>query len=123
MSIGTPAAEIDIDESMVHQLLLDQHPDLADETLLLIDAGWDNMMYHLGDDLVIRLPRRSEGVPLIEHEQTWLPILADRLPLAVPAPSGAPQNELRGVPLRKRADTVEDRLDRLRDVTPKLLNL
>jgi len=40
----------------------------------------------LGDDLAVRLPRRAAAAALIEHEQRWLPELAPRLPLAVPAP-------------------------------------
>ncbi|HWA62051.1 MAG TPA: aminoglycoside phosphotransferase family protein, partial [Caulobacteraceae bacterium] len=49
-------------------------------------------IFRLGDDLALRLPRRHAARPLIEAEQRWLPVLKDRLPLAVPAPVrvGAP---------------------------------
>ncbi|MBI4783296.1 MAG: hypothetical protein HY785_18560 [Oscillatoriophycideae cyanobacterium NC_groundwater_1537_Pr4_S-0.65um_50_18] len=49
--IGTPASEIDIDVSLVHSLLTAQHPDLAHLPLYLVDAGWDNAMFRLGDQL------------------------------------------------------------------------
>ena len=51
-----------------------------------MDAGWDNAMFRLGEDLLIRLPRRQRAASLIENEQNWLPGLAQRLPIAVSAP-------------------------------------
>jgi aminoglycoside phosphotransferase (APT) family kinase protein len=56
--------------------------------------GWDNAMFRLGEDMAIRLPRRSAAVQLLEHEQRWLPLLQPQLPLPVPAPIrvGRPQN-------------------------------
>lgn len=71
---------------MVRWLLEDQHPDLASLALQLCDAGWDNVMWRLGSDLAVRLPRREVAAPLIEHEQRWMPELAPGLPLAVPVP-------------------------------------
>jgi len=81
-----PAAEIDVDEPLVRALLADQHPDLADRAIAPIGFGWDNAIFRLGEDLIVRLPRREMAVPLVEHEQRWLPELAPRLPLPVPAP-------------------------------------
>jgi aminoglycoside phosphotransferase (APT) family kinase protein len=81
-----PAAEVDIDETLVRRLLDGQHPDLADRPLRLLANGWDNVSYRLGPDLVVRLPRRAAAAVLIEHEQRWLPTLARRLPLPIPAP-------------------------------------
>lgn len=81
-----PAAEIDVDEALVGALLADQHPDLAERPLRLLGSGWDNVLYRLGDDLVVRLPRRRAGVDLVLHEQRWLPGLAPTLPLPVPTP-------------------------------------
>ena len=43
-------------------------------------------MFRLGEQLLVRLPRRHLAAPLIENEQRWLPVLAERLPIAVPAP-------------------------------------
>ena len=86
MAAGTPKAEVDIDDALVRALLEAQHPDLADEPIEALDSGWDNAMFRLGSERLVRLPRRSIAVLLIEHEQRWLPVLAPRLPLAVPAP-------------------------------------
>jgi aminoglycoside phosphotransferase (APT) family kinase protein/GNAT superfamily N-acetyltransferase len=71
---------------VVRRLLAAQHPDLADLPLRLVAHGWDNVSYRLGDDHVVRLPRRAQGAPLVRNEQRWLPELAPRLPLPIPVP-------------------------------------
>jgi aminoglycoside phosphotransferase (APT) family kinase protein len=85
-AVGTPVAEFAIDSVFVAELLADQHPDLAHLPLRVVDAGWDNAMFRLGDHLAVRLPRRAAAAPLIAHEQIWLPRLADQLALPVPVP-------------------------------------
>lgn len=86
MSIGHPPAEIDVDEALVRDLLRDQFPDIAEQSLELIGNGWDNVIFRLGEDLVVRLPRREVAAELIDNEQRCLAILAPRLPLPVPVP-------------------------------------
>lgn len=71
---------------LVRALLAEQHPDLADLPVSPLAAGWDNAVFRVGPELTARLPRRVEGVALIAHEQRWLPELAPRLPLPIPAP-------------------------------------
>ena len=86
MTTGTPPAEVDITEALVRKLLQAQHPDLAGLPLEIAGEGWDNVMVRLGDDLVLRLPRRNVADQLLRNEQRWLPELAPRLPLPVPVP-------------------------------------
>lgn len=81
-----PAAEIEVDEDLIRSLLREQHPDLARLPLADTGAGWDNLLWRLGDALLVRLPRRATAAALTVHEQRWLPELARRLPLPVPAP-------------------------------------
>jgi aminoglycoside phosphotransferase (APT) family kinase protein len=81
-----PQAEVEIDEMLVRRLLQSQHPDLGDRPLGLVAEGWDNVLYRLGDDLAVRLPRRQTAADLVAHEHRWLPELAERLPLPIPAP-------------------------------------
>ena len=81
-----PAAEVDVTDDLVRSLLQAQHPDLADRPLVELDAGWDNVIFRLGEDLVVRLPRRALAAPLVLHEQRWLPELAPWLPLPIPDP-------------------------------------
>jgi aminoglycoside phosphotransferase (APT) family kinase protein len=57
----------------------------------LRSAGTDNVMYRLGGDFLVRLPRRPGAVGSLEAELRWLPELAPQLPVAVPVPVGAGQ--------------------------------
>lgn len=84
--VDQPAADLDVTADLVRGLLADQHPDLAALPLVELANGWDNVAFRLGDDLIVRLPRRELAAPLVLHEQRWLPELAPTLPLPVPAP-------------------------------------
>ncbi|HVK34245.1 MAG TPA: aminoglycoside phosphotransferase family protein [Microlunatus sp.] len=88
-----PAAEIDISVDLVAALVEAQHPDLAGP-LRRVANGWDNVIFRLGEDLAVRLPRRAVAAALIENEQRWLAELAPRLPVPVPVPvrTGAPSD-------------------------------
>ena len=82
----SPAPDLVVDERLVRALLADQHPDLADLALLELDAGWDNRLWRVGDDLLVRLPRRAVAASLTVNEQQWLPMLGPILTLPVPVP-------------------------------------
>lgn len=81
-----PPADVEVDEALVRCLVRGQRPDLADRRLTLVGNGWDNVIYRLGDDLCVRVPRRQIAAPIIEHEHRWLPAVAQGLPLPVPVP-------------------------------------
>jgi len=81
-----PAADIDITEPLVRRLLAEQAPDLASLPLRPAVNGWDNAVFRLGSGLAVRLPRREAAVPLLRHEQQWLPELTAGLAVATPAP-------------------------------------
>jgi aminoglycoside phosphotransferase (APT) family kinase protein len=85
-STGIPISDLEIDTALVQNLLLDQHPDLSHLTIHYVDSGWDNVIFRLGDQFSVRLPRRKVAATLIENEQTWLPLIADRLTIPVPTP-------------------------------------
>lgn len=72
--------------ALLRALLREQAPDLADRPLVEIPAGQDNSVVRIGDDLVARLPRHDDAVPLIANEIRWLPVAAHGLPVAVPVP-------------------------------------
>ncbi|WP_234313846.1 aminoglycoside phosphotransferase family protein [Streptomyces sp. NBRC 109706] len=81
-----PSAEVSVSVELVRRLLADQHPDLAELDIEVLANGWDNLVCRLGRDHLVRLPRRAASAGLVVHEQRWLPGLAQRLPLPVPAP-------------------------------------
>lgn len=81
------ADEPDIDAALVVRLLEKQFPDWASLPVEPVaSAGTDHALYRLGEDRVIRLPRRPESEEQVHKEQEWLPRLAPHLPLEVPVP-------------------------------------
>lgn len=80
-----PEAEVDVTVDLVEKLIIEQHPELAGP-LSLVANGWDNVIFRLGDDLLVRLPRRGVAARLVINEQRWLPVIAGALPAPVPVP-------------------------------------
>jgi aminoglycoside phosphotransferase (APT) family kinase protein len=85
-------SEIEVSGDLVRALLREQHPDLADLPIREVAGGWGNQMWRLGDDLAVRMQRMDTSPDLQLKERRWLPVLAPRLPLAIPTPvrDGAP---------------------------------
>ncbi|WP_200894759.1 aminoglycoside phosphotransferase family protein [Microbacterium sp. SA39] len=78
-----------IDEDLVESLIAEQFPQWSGLPVAqALPGGWDNRTFRLGDDLSVRLPSSSAYVLQVEKEQRWLPVLAPRLPLAIPEPVG-----------------------------------
>jgi len=77
----------DVSTGLVRRLLASQFPEWADLPLRrLHPAGSDNVIYRLGDNMSVRLPRGEWAAGQAAKEQYWLPRLAPRLPLPIPAP-------------------------------------
>ncbi|WP_233586137.1 aminoglycoside phosphotransferase family protein [Micromonospora sp. BL1] len=73
--------------AQVRRLVADQFPHLAGLRVEPVaNGGWDNWTFHLGPELLVRLPSAAEYALAVEKEHLWLPALAARLPLPVPAP-------------------------------------
>ncbi|NYE94473.1 aminoglycoside phosphotransferase (APT) family kinase protein [Psychromicrobium silvestre] len=81
-----PAAEVPLNEMLVTQLLHEQQPDLAHLPVHTLANGWDNGVFRLGKDFVVRLPRREISVQLIRNEQLFLPQIAELTSLNLPVP-------------------------------------
>lgn len=83
------ADEVDVDISVVFRLLTRQFPQWAGLPLKPVrPLGTDNALFRLGDEMVVRLPRRQRTSETLEKELQWLPTLAPHLPLAIPIPQG-----------------------------------
>lgn len=81
------------DPQLASRLIAEQFPQWRHLPITAINStGTDNALFHLGDDMVIRLPRAEWAGDQVDKEQTWLPVLAAQLhiemswPLALPAP-------------------------------------
>lgn len=76
-----------IDGSLVRSLVADQYPEWAHLRVRpMATQGWDNRIFHLGDDMVVRMPSDAAYAPQVEREQRWLPVLARGLPVDIPSP-------------------------------------
>jgi aminoglycoside phosphotransferase (APT) family kinase protein len=79
--------EPDIDTPLVRALLAGQFPQWASLSVAPVpSSGTDHMLYRLGPDMLVRLPRVYWAVGQVDKELTWLPRLAAHLPLAIPRP-------------------------------------
>jgi aminoglycoside phosphotransferase (APT) family kinase protein len=79
--------DVKIDETRVHQLIETQFPQWADLPVKpIMTQGWDNRTFHLGEQMIVRLPSAVEYAWQVEKEQLWLPKLASHLPLRIPVP-------------------------------------
>jgi aminoglycoside phosphotransferase (APT) family kinase protein len=77
--------ELPIDEDLVRRMIAAQLPEYASAPVRQLSAsGSSNSLFRLGDDLLVRLPRRPGGSATILKEARWLPQLQDSLPTAVP---------------------------------------
>jgi aminoglycoside phosphotransferase (APT) family kinase protein len=87
MSPRMHADELDVGVGLVRRLLAEQFPEWEGLPLEpVLPLGTDNANFRLGDDLLVRLPRRPRTSVTLEKERRWLPRLAPHLPLPVPVP-------------------------------------
>ncbi|MBI2792211.1 MAG: aminoglycoside phosphotransferase family protein [Gammaproteobacteria bacterium] len=78
---------INIDVAIVQQLLKSQFPQWKDLPVRPVSqSGWDNRTFHLGKEMLVRMPSAEEYAFQVEKEQHWLPKLAPSLPLQIPVP-------------------------------------
>jgi len=79
--------ELDIDQTLVADLLAQQFPKLKDLDIKQIKhSGTDNAIFRLGEYRCVRLPKIDSAAEQIEKEQELLPRLAPHLPLKIPTP-------------------------------------
>ena len=65
------ANEFHIDEALVYQLITTQFPKYANLPLKSVpSAGTDNVLYRLGNDMLVRLPRIDWAVENVDKELT-----------------------------------------------------
>ena len=79
--------ELSIDDSLVRSLVDEQMPVVAGLPLTRLDTwGTDHVIYRLGADLSVRVPKIGWAARQGEREARWLPRLAPLLPVDVPVP-------------------------------------
>lgn len=85
--LGPAPQRLSVDLETVRELVADQFPVWAElPTTPVRTQGWDNFTFHLGEDMLVRLPSAAEYALAVEKEQRWLPELAEMLPTRIPHP-------------------------------------
>ncbi|MEV6237536.1 aminoglycoside phosphotransferase family protein [Lentzea sp. NPDC051838] len=76
---------VDVDAALARRLVDAQFPQWAGLPLHPhAPAGSDHVIYRLGEELSVRLPRHAGAIGQARKEAVWLARLAPHLPLAVP---------------------------------------
>jgi aminoglycoside phosphotransferase (APT) family kinase protein len=76
---------INIDEDLVRTLLQSQFSMNASH-IQSLDAGWDNSVYLIDDEVIFRFPRREFALPCMTHEIAILPYIADQVHFKLSSP-------------------------------------
>lgn len=78
---------VSVTAAQVRRLVAEQFPHWAGLAVRPVArGGWDNRTFHLGTDMLVRLPSAAEYALAVDKEHRWLPVLAAQLPLPVPVP-------------------------------------
>lgn len=71
----------------MQNLISEQFPQWAYLPIRPVElGGWDNRTFHLGSEMLIRLPSAECYAAKVQIEQKWLPILAQHLSFQIPKP-------------------------------------
>ena len=76
-----------IDDILVRRLVATQIPQWKDFPVWpVVRGGHDHRTFHLGEQMLVRMPSAADYAVQVEKEHRWLPILAPLLPLQIPVP-------------------------------------
>lgn len=76
-----------VNVGLVSKLIASQFPQWGGLPIHQVEtSGWDNRTFHLGEEMLIRMPSAACYELQVEKEHQWLPKLAPQLPYAIPTP-------------------------------------
>jgi aminoglycoside phosphotransferase (APT) family kinase protein len=75
-----------VDDRLARRLIESQFPRFAGASIEPLGAGWDSTVWLVDGRWSFRFPRRQVVVSGLERELAVLPLLAPRLPVAIPVP-------------------------------------
>ena len=76
-----------IDLVLARNLVREQFPQWEElEIRPVAQSGWDHRTFHLGDEMLLRLPSAARYEHQVAKEQKWLPWLGEQLSFVVPQP-------------------------------------
>lgn len=78
---------MEISLSLVRDLIKEQFPYWSNLHIEHVEVdGHDNRTFHLGEEMLLRLPSGAKYSSKVEIEQKWLPVLAKSLSFKIPTP-------------------------------------
>jgi len=80
------SAEEHVDEERASRLIRARFGEVAADDVALVSEGWDYAVFRVDQEWAFRFPRREAVVPGTQREIAVVPVLAERLPVGVPAP-------------------------------------
>ena len=79
--------KFNISEHLVTKLIQEQFPEWGNLPIKIVKScGMDNRTFHLGDEMLVRLPSAKGYEPQVQKEQIWLPKLANAVSTQIPVP-------------------------------------
>ncbi len=85
---------MEITLKVVEKLIHHQFPKYSHLTIQPVKhSGHDNRTFHLGNELLVRLPSGKDYAPQIEKEGLWLPFLSRQLTLPISTPVALGKSE------------------------------
>jgi aminoglycoside phosphotransferase (APT) family kinase protein len=79
-----PWSDRPLDEHVVSGLIAAQFPALRGQPVRWLGAGWDNELFSVGGDWILRFPLRAERVPWLAREITIMSVVSGQLAPRVP---------------------------------------
>ncbi|MBL7256609.1 aminoglycoside phosphotransferase family protein [Paractinoplanes lichenicola] len=93
MSLGPAPQRLGVPVELARRLVDTQFPQWSGLPIRPVaNGGWDNLTFHLGPSMSLRLPSAAEYAQAVAKEHRWLPVFAPLLPrpISVPLALGAP---------------------------------
>ena len=87
MNVYKTSGDVLIDTNLVQKLIHEQFPQWQSMLIHPVaQSGWDNRTFHLGQDMVVRLPSSQQYAPQIKKEYQCLQTLAQQLSYKITTP-------------------------------------
>lgn len=76
----------EVDETGALHIIQERFSEFAELPVTPVQGGWDSHVFFVGEQWVVRIPRRTEVEPGLRREAKLLEAIGPRLPTRVPAP-------------------------------------
>jgi aminoglycoside phosphotransferase (APT) family kinase protein len=75
-----------VDEELVRKILKEQFPAIDIKNIHNIGEGFDNTVFNLNNEILLRFPRREVAVSILQIEKNLLPLIKDQIGIQTTVP-------------------------------------